>query len=94
MIRRCLFTLASLLSLLLYLATMAAVLTVRGKTLAIPYYAVAILFAWLPSLWFVKFLKRRKQRRIGRCHACSYDLTGNSSGVCPECGTAVAEKAG
>ncbi len=23
------------------------------------------------------------------CHVCEYDLTGNMSGVCPECGTAV-----
>ena len=24
-----------------------------------------------------------------RCHVCSYDLTGNTSGVCPECGSPV-----
>lgn len=24
----------------------------------------------------------------GRCEACGYDLTGNASGTCPECGTA------
>jgi hypothetical protein len=23
------------------------------------------------------------------CAACGYDLTGNTSGVCPECGTAI-----
>ena len=30
-------------------------------------------------------------RRVpqGRCRQCDYDLTGNTSGVCPECGTAV-----
>ncbi|MHC5023295.1 MAG: hypothetical protein ACYTGG_05215 [Planctomycetota bacterium] len=26
-----------------------------------------------------------------RCHGCGYDLAGNLSGVCPECGTAVGE---
>ncbi|MHC4695857.1 MAG: hypothetical protein ACYTFA_03830 [Planctomycetota bacterium] len=26
-----------------------------------------------------------------RCAQCSYDLTGNVSGVCPECGTPVAQ---
>jgi hypothetical protein len=33
----------------------------------------------------------RKSRRIvnGLCANCSYDLTGNESGVCPECGAAV-----
>lgn len=25
----------------------------------------------------------------GRCRACGYDLTGNQSGVCPECGAKV-----
>ena len=32
---------------------------------------------------------RRLRRRPlpGCCHACGYDLTGNTSGVCPECGT-------
>ena len=28
----------------------------------------------------------RKRRQAGHCHSCSYDLTGNMSGVCPECG--------
>lgn len=31
---------------------------------------------------------RRFRRRVepGRCSACQYDLTGNMSGACPECG--------
>jgi hypothetical protein len=29
----------------------------------------------------------RSRRRRGRCVQCGYDLTGNESGVCPECGT-------
>jgi hypothetical protein len=24
--------------------------------------------------------------RPGRCPACDYDLTGNTTGICPECG--------
>lgn len=33
----------------------------------------------------------RRRRAAGRqgCRSCGYDLTGNVSGVCPECGTAV-----
>jgi hypothetical protein len=31
----------------------------------------------------------RKQRKPGSCGHCGYDLTGNVSGVCPECGTRV-----
>ena len=28
-----------------------------------------------------------RQQLSGRCAECGYDLTGNVSGVCPECGT-------
>jgi uncharacterized paraquat-inducible protein A len=27
------------------------------------------------------------RRARGQCAECGYDLTGNTSGVCPECGT-------
>lgn len=30
--------------------------------------------------------------RPGRCRHCGYDLTGNVSGNCPECGTPIASK--
>ena len=30
---------------------------------------------------------RRERRAKGQCARCGYDLTGNVSGVCPECGT-------
>lgn len=32
-------------------------------------------------------------RSKGLCHVCKYDLTGNVSGRCPECGTAIEELA-
>ena len=32
-------------------------------------------------------LRRSHRRRLGLCVKCGYDLTGNVSGVCPECGT-------
>ena len=32
---------------------------------------------------------RHLRRRRGRCTTCGYDLTGNVSGVCPECGLAL-----
>lgn len=56
---------------------------------------IAIVFpAWvpltlslvLPVVWGV----RRRKAMKGACRACGYDLTGNTSGVCPECATPVA----
>jgi len=41
---------------------------------------LATLLMWRP--WIVA------RRREGRCDACGYDLTGNVSGICPECGRA------
>ena len=35
--------------------------------------------------------RRRRLRERGLCMNCAYDLTGNESGVCPECGTEVEE---
>lgn len=32
-------------------------------------------------------LSRRPRR--GHCRKCDYDLTGNTSGICPECGTKI-----
>ena len=46
---------------------------------------------WVPLLTFATpaaLLWRRDRRRIppGHCLNCGYNLTGNVSGVCPECG--------
>ena len=34
-------------------------------------------------------LRRRRRRKRGACQKCGYGLTGNVSGVCPECGVEV-----
>lgn len=31
--------------------------------------------------------RRNRRRRRGLCVKCAYNLTGNTTGVCPECGT-------
>lgn len=37
----------------------------------------------------IMFLRRKGAPR-GHCRACGYDLTGNVSGICPECGKPIA----
>ena len=46
---------------------------------------VLLLMVRLTSGW----LRRRFRHRRGLCVDCAYDLTGNVSGVCPECGRAI-----
>lgn len=47
---------------------------------------------WLPFLIiavptaFLWHHDRRRKFKPGRCQNCGYNLTGNISGVCPECG--------
>ena len=37
-----------------------------------------------------RIIEKLKRRPLpGHCQKCSYDLTGNLSGVCPECGTEI-----
>lgn len=33
--------------------------------------------------------RRWNRRRHGRCMDCDYDLTGNTTGICPECGAPI-----
>jgi hypothetical protein len=54
--------------------------------IAVPYWGIALLMA-LP-LWLNFFAGRRKRPKERGCESCGYNLTGNVSGVCPECGAA------
>jgi len=60
-----------------------------SKTLVIPAWFLLITTETLPTLWVTS---RRGSLGSGHCRTCHYDLTGNTSGVCPECGTVVAGK--
>ena len=53
--------------------------------LVVPHWFLTLIFAIGPAVWLFKWNKRRKLRS-NACPACGYDLTGNESGVCPECG--------
>lgn len=55
---------------------------------------VALLIAY--PVWAVvgdRLIRRLRRRRLrgGHCGACGYDLTGNVTGVCSECGTPVTD---
>lgn len=43
-----------------------------------------------PGLVALGLLRRRRRARRGCCPDCGYDLTGNVTGRCPECGRAAA----
>ncbi|MCA9253067.1 MAG: hypothetical protein KDA54_18215 [Phycisphaerales bacterium] len=43
----------------------------------------------LPCLIAVIFAWRSKPIGLNACKHCDYDLTGNESGICPECGTPI-----
>jgi hypothetical protein len=63
------------------------------RGLVVPYWAALLAAAALPAAWVVRAgRRRRRRRRPGLCPHCGYDLTGNTSGVCPECGTAAARR--
>lgn len=56
----------------------------------IPLWSLFILFALYPcSRFYCGPFRRFRRRRRGLCVKCAYNLTGNTSGVCPECGTAI-----
>ena len=54
-----------------------------SRNIGIPFWVI-----FLPTAIFTIVLFRRDRRRIppGHCSRCGYDLTGNLSGVCSECG--------
>jgi|GEM_PF-2856401 len=63
--------------------------------LYLPCWAIQIPLIVATGLLLRPWWRQRRAMRWlgeGKCAKCGYDLTGNVSGVCPECGTAVAAK--
>jgi hypothetical protein len=58
-----------------------------GCGLILPYWFFVVVAGVIPAIWLRKHLNKRY--REGGCEACGYNLTANTSGVCPECGTAL-----
>ena len=59
----------------------------RRRALYLPHWLFAAVAALAPAWRLRHALRSRRRLAAGRCPACGYDLTGNTSGVCPECGT-------
>lgn len=51
-------------------------------------FMCAVLYGPFLGMWIVDVVKKSGLDSIKRCQSCGYDLTGNVSGVCPECGVA------
>ena len=58
--------------------------------LVVPMWSVVLLLLPLSIAGLWRWLRRAGNAPEGHCTKCRYSLTGNISGVCPECGTAVA----
>jgi hypothetical protein len=56
------------------------------RMITIPYWLPSLLGAALPAWWAIARIRRARRVGEGCCTACGYDLTGNVSGACPECG--------
>ena len=60
-----------------------------GSVTRLPLWLIfAVVAAPTAFLWY----RDRLRRRPGHCKNCNYNLTGNTSGICPECGTPIPEK--
>jgi len=59
------------------------------ETVLVPYWFLACIAAAGIAPRFLPYLSRRRRKAragLNLCSRCDYDLTGNVSGVCPECG--------
>jgi hypothetical protein len=63
----------------------------RISAVSVPAWLVAFFTVVLPCVWIRPSVWIRPVNRLF-CRSCSYNLTGNTSRVCPECGTPVTSK--
>jgi hypothetical protein len=67
----------------------AAMYTETMRMITVPYWLPSLLWAALPAWWGIARNRRARRTGEGCCTTCGYNLTGNVSGACPECGTKV-----
>lgn len=62
----------------------------------LPFWLIVVGLFMLPLLrvtvWLRQSLRASHRRRQGRCISCGYNLAGNTSGTCPECGMRLHQK--
>jgi len=59
--------------------------TVHVTIVVFPLWIVILLGFW-PLRAYARICRKHTQDRDGLCYSCGYNLTGNISGRCPECG--------
>jgi hypothetical protein len=64
-------------------------LPVSAAGLCVPVALPFAMFGAYPGVLIIRRIRRWHRRRRGFCARCTYNLTGNVSGVCPECGTEI-----
>jgi hypothetical protein len=65
-------------------------LIMHWSSVRLPLWAPTLCFLIYPLIFFVRGPYRRfRRRRKGLCLKCGYNLTGNVSGICPECGESI-----
>ena len=59
----------------------------RNDVSPLPLWMILLFLTPYPTLAFIRGpLRRWRRKRKGLCLACGYDLTGNVTGTCSECG--------
>jgi len=61
----------------------------RHVALRLPHWFLCVLLSFYPVIEYTRGYLRYRRMGVGLCENCRYNLTGNTSGVCPECGTPV-----
>ena len=57
--------------------------------IAMPSWILVFITSVLPAWSLSRFVRIRLKRPANLCQFCGYNLTGNTSGTCPECGTPI-----
>jgi hypothetical protein len=61
----------------------------RFRYATFPAWSLILLCSGMPMWYALRTLRRRNRKKRNYCSRCGYNLTGNISGTCPECGSPV-----